>query len=320
MLFIFFGGWDFFGALLNYPEGTLRPGTHIEWWAAIGQFSSNTTLLFWVPQHVLAPWIVTSAILLALRNGAGGAFIWFMAALSFLWSPIASLGLLPFLSIYQLRLFSERNFMINMTAANLFAGPILAAAGFMFYAYNSFSFPNGWQFGESGFARNYTLLILFEALAVALPFFSQHLKGKIYLNQIDIPPPLKLGKTEKTLGWSALAMLLILPAYKVGIMNDLCMRASAPSLLILFFFWVRMLRKEFTLQHAPLAMTVIVAVFGSGSALQEIQRSVSRYSFPIVEQNKVSTLLNNPDNSVIEQRAGRSDSLFWKWLGPHRDR
>ncbi|MEN9810608.1 MAG: hypothetical protein RLZZ488_2175 [Pseudomonadota bacterium] len=320
LLFIIFGGWDFFGSLLNYPQGTLQIGSHIEWWAAIGQFSSNTTLLFWVPQHVLAPWMVTAAILLTLRNGAGGTFIWFMAAMSFLWSPVASLGLLPFLFICQIRLMADRNFMVNITAANFFVGPMLAAAAFLFYSSNSFSFPSGWQFGEPAFARNYTLLILLEALAVAFPFFSQHLRAKIYLNQIDIPPPIKLNRTEKTLGWSALAMLMILPAYKVGIMNDLCMRASVPALMILFFFWIRILRKEFTFQYIPLAVTFIAAILGSGSAFQEVQRSLSNYSARIVPMEKVSTLLNNPDNSVIEQRAGKAESLFWKWLGPQRDK
>lgn len=320
LLFIVFGGWDFFGALLNYPQGTLQIGSHIEWWAAIGQFSSNTTLLFWVPQHVLAPWITTAAILLTLRNGAGGTFIWFMAAMSFLWSPIASLGLLPFLLLCQIRLLADRNFMVNITAANFFVGPMLAAAAFFFYSSNSFSFPSNWQFDESGFERNYPLLIVLEAIAVALPFFSQHLRAKIYLNQINIPPPLKLNRTEKALGWSALAMLLILPAYKIGIMNDLCMRASAPALLVLFFFWVRILRKEFTFQHIPLAVTAVVAVFGSGSAFQEIQRSLGNYSAQIIPMEKVSSLLNNPDNSVVEQRAGKADSLFWKWLGPQRDK
>jgi hypothetical protein len=103
-------------------------------------------------------------------------------------------------------------------------------------------------------------------------------------------------------------------------MNDLCMRASAPALMILFFFWIRILRKEFTFQYIPLAVTFIVAILGSGSAFQEIQRSLSNYSARIIPMEKVSTLLNNPDNSVIEQRAGKADSLFWKWLGPQRDK
>jgi hypothetical protein len=60
-LFIAFSGLDVIGSRI---QGTLslRPsnlinGGHIEWWAERYQFSCNTTLLHWVPQHALPSWI-----------------------------------------------------------------------------------------------------------------------------------------------------------------------------------------------------------------------------------------------------------------------
>lgn len=317
--FILFGGWDFFGALITYGSERLSVGTHIEWWASIGQFSSSTTLLFWVPQHVIAPWIVTASLLLTLQRDVGQGVIWFLAALSFLWSPIASLGLLPFLGLCAVRDFRAGRIEANFSVANVFVGPALALIGLLFYSSNAFKFPNSWQFTEPDFFRNYILLFIFEALAIALPFFSQHLRAQVYLNQIDLPPPVRLTPTEKIMGWIALASLFILPLYKMGFMNDLCMRASVPALLVLFSFWVRVLRREFSYQYFPIAVLFFCTLIGSGSAIQEILRSTNNFSIQVPDVNNVSSLLNSSDNSIIDQRAGNKNSFFWKWFGPHKE-
>lgn len=319
LMFVFFGGMDYFGALLNYGPETTQLGTHLEWWASIGQFSSNTTLLFWVPQHVLAPWLTTSALLLVLKRGSGAELIWCLTALSFLWSPMASLGLLPFLTILSVKTLMTRQYSSTLTVSNFFIGPAIAALAALFYSSNSFQFPTHWQLNNTGFTRNYLLLFALETLAVALPFFSQHLKAKVFLNQINLPPPLKLTGMEKTLGWSAVLILLLLPAYKFGIMNDLCMRASIPALFILFAFWLRVLRREFTNQYIPVTVTLVCLLLGSGSALSEIYRSLTQYSLQIRPMSSVSSLLNSPDNDVIQQRAGRIDAIYWRWLGPQKE-
>lgn len=316
LVFILFGGFDFLGALLSYGNGALTPGLHIEWWASLGQFSSTTTLLFWVPQHTLAPWIVTSAILLVLERQIGQQIIWLLAAMSLLWSPVASLGLLPFLVILAVRELRTGNIQNMLSSANLFAGPTLAATAMLFYSSNAFKFPSNWQFSAPGFTRNFLLLFFLETVFVALPFFSQHLKAKVYLNQIDLPPPAKLTALQKVTGWTAILALLVLPTYKMGFMNDLCMRASIPALMFLLSFWVRILRREFTYQYIPMTVTLLCLLLGSGSAINEINRALANYQFGIPKIDNVATLLNDPQNEITEQRAGKSDSIFWRWLGP----
>lgn len=112
----------FFGALLNYAPSVLNLGAHIEWWASIGQFSSHTTLLFWVPQHTIAPWIVTAVLLLVVERNLGRQVLWFLAALSFLWSPMASLGLVPFLALIFIRdVFNQQSVAFN--SANFLQDP-----------------------------------------------------------------------------------------------------------------------------------------------------------------------------------------------------
>jgi len=313
--FIFAGGWDFFGALLNYAPSVLNLGAHIEWWASIGQFSSHTTLLFWVPQHTIAPWIVTAVLLLVVERNLGRQVLWFLAALSFLWSPMASLGLVPFLALIFIRdVFNQQSVAFN--SANFFAGPILALLGLFFYSSNAFKFPLQWLFETPSFTRNFILLFLLETIAFSLPFFIQHFKSKIYLNRIDLPPPENLSAMQKNFGWTAIIILVLLPTFKFGIMNDLCMRASIPALFVLFSFWVRILRREFTYQYLKIAVTFMCVLLGAASGTNEIYRSLANYSFGAPDVNRVSTLLGAQNNDVIEQRAGRLDSFFWRWIGP----
>lgn len=318
LVFIFFGGWDIIGAILSYSEEVLTPGVHMEWWAGIGQYSSNTTLLFWVPQHIIAPWLTTAFIMLAMQKNLGKNSIFLIAAFSFLWSPLASLGLLPFLLLTFVFDLMENKGAFIIGPANLFVAPAIAGLGVFYYSSNSFQFPNLWQFNDADFGGRYLLFILLECLPLTIPFLFQHLKQKIYLNKISLPPPILLSHREKTFGWMAALILLLLPLYKIGIMNDLCMRASIPALMILASFYLRVLRTEFRFQYAQIAAMCVCSLIGAGSAASELVRSVENYSAGIPKASTISSLLNAPDNSVIEQRAGNPDSFFWHWLGPIR--
>lgn len=93
-LFVFASGLDAIGAWAasGMPP---RPGMHIEWWAGSLQYSSNSTLLFWVPSHALAGWI-PAAWLWRFRRSP--RFLMHLPILFFpvmLWSPLPALGLLP---------------------------------------------------------------------------------------------------------------------------------------------------------------------------------------------------------------------------------
>lgn len=316
LVFVFLGGWDALGALLTYPIDVLAPGTHIEWWASIGQFSSHTTLLFWVPQHVLAPWIATAFLLLALKRSLGTESILLIAAFSFLWSPMASLGLLPFLGLLLILNISIGRASSYLNSTNFFVAPALALLGMLYYASNAFRFPSGWQLSEPAFLRNYSLLIVLEAVPLSVPFLFQHMKQKIFLNEISLPPPVELGLPEKAFGWVAIGSLLLLPLYRVGIMNDLCMRASIPAILVLGSYFLRALRTEFTFQTLQRSVVAVCVLLGAGSAVMEIQRSIMNHTIRIPAREAVSSLLNTTENSVVEQRAGDPEAFFWHWLGP----
>ncbi len=102
-LFVMFSGLDILGLFLkglffkNVADSLRFPpalGEHIEWWVSGLQYSSNTTVLFWVFNQAIPIWIVVALILQekSYKNMLG------LAALLFPFSPFGFLGTLPLLA------------------------------------------------------------------------------------------------------------------------------------------------------------------------------------------------------------------------------
>jgi hypothetical protein len=107
LLFVVFSGLDVVGRLLVTPAvAAIRPEVsliliwdHIEQWSWGWQYSSNVTLLFWVPHHALAGWIGTATLvhtILAPPQKTHSLFLWSTTAL---WSPFVMIGLAPLLLV-----------------------------------------------------------------------------------------------------------------------------------------------------------------------------------------------------------------------------
>ena len=91
-LFMCFSGLDVIGTfLVDYSAESLQ-SDHMEWWAALFQFSSNTTCLFWVYNQTLPVWILT----LCLINEKHMKDFAFLALLAFPHAPFPFVGLFVF--------------------------------------------------------------------------------------------------------------------------------------------------------------------------------------------------------------------------------
>ena len=105
LLFVLFSGLDLVGELLVTPAVvTIRPEVetllnwkHIEQWSIGWQYSSNATLLFWVPNQALVGWITTGLLVHAILHRRQKQHHIFYCGLSALWSPFVTIGLLPYL-------------------------------------------------------------------------------------------------------------------------------------------------------------------------------------------------------------------------------
>ncbi len=99
-IFFIFSGLDSLGTLLHvlileFP----KHWDHLEWWAENWQYSSNITLYFFVPHQALGGWITSGLILYTLLYEDKRDNLLFYVSLTPLWSPLVTLGLLPFLVV-----------------------------------------------------------------------------------------------------------------------------------------------------------------------------------------------------------------------------
>lgn len=290
LLFVLFSGMDAIGFVIT-NEHLFKFGDQIEWYARFGvwQYSSNTTLLFWVPQHALVGWISVALLYLSQKTQSlnNVLLIW---SLTLLWSPFIFLGLLPFCILIFLTSSNKKSV---FSFKNLFGVVVVGIMISYFYA--------GYRTNISDFVWNYhyswvenigkfSLFLIFDLL-----FFVSLIGRYIY----NIP---KL----KNWFFVAVIFLCILPIYRYGQYNDLVTRSSIPSLFIVligisqFLFSVK--NKDRNLKKILIGCLII----GSLTPISEIVRSV----------NNLHTLTDNWKTitnveGLVMQYIGNNDSFFF---------
>jgi hypothetical protein len=218
ILMIAFGGMDLVGYSL--AKGGIPPGSqHLGAWSPLAQYSSNSTLLFWVPNHALPAWLGTILILRLWRLPDLARIAPLMAAAIPLWSPLSAIGLAPFyLAGVDWRrdfrdLFAIRTGLPFLAMALLVARYVTLDAG---------TIPGGWAFAlkpPGEYIKQYVSFCLLEFGVLAWALY----RLKAYDLALTI----------------AVAVLLLLPLYRFGAANDLAMRSSIPALTVLALGTVR---------------------------------------------------------------------------------
>ena len=106
LVLVFFSGMDLVGTVLRGGlelAGNLRITDHLEWWAERFQYSSNTTQLFWVPNHALAGWIATALLVRHADRPEFARILPLLVALVPIWSPLTAVGFLPLAGAWWLQ-------------------------------------------------------------------------------------------------------------------------------------------------------------------------------------------------------------------------
>lgn len=254
-----FAGWfllsgmDAIGAALGL--GPQHP--NLEWWAQVFQYSSNMALLLWVPQHALPGWIATALIMDSLERKSDPSGTVLVTALTGLWSPFVTIGLVPLLLAglcrYKLRPF--------LGWSSLVAAPLLVVVAASYLGsvpLGDCAVPVGWSDQNrehSWFVQVFLAFVILEVWAFALLSWA-HLRS----NEEGVPG----GTWNGVLLGTAMIVLTALPAFKVGIHNDLVMRASIPCLAIVWIVVLRTLQsQEFRLARARSSLLVLCLVLGA---------------------------------------------------------
>ncbi len=218
VVFIVFSGMDIVGQVAHYKPYGL--GEHLEWWAFLFQYSSQTTQLFWVPNHALPGWLAV-AWLLGQRERLPVAPAILFIVFAPLWSPLTAIGIAPIVGVAllrecrlrplreTLRAFVDWRWWIPAAACCALVFPYLVIGGDK--VASGATAAVRWV-GEDIVPR-YVEFVLFEFAGFAL-----------LLIRRDRGDPLP---------WAATAVLLALPFWHFGPYNDLAMRASIPALALL---------------------------------------------------------------------------------------
>lgn len=262
LIFIFFSGLDVIGKVLanvGVWNITVRDWRHIDSWATIWQYSSNATLINWVPPQAISGWIVTGMLLYSLIRLRRRELLLLPFGLSALWSPFITVGVMPYLLIDFLvdkEPWSQRlRKMISLP--NVVGVGVLAITGFYFSAKASEGSPIVIQDFLSGLSVEAYRGSLLDAIAFLL-FFCL-LEFGFYVILLYRGGAVR-GEQWRWLFDITVVTLCILPWFKLGIYNDLVMRASIPALFLLTVVVTRAIFDQTLARQTRVALVVVLLV------------------------------------------------------------
>ncbi len=230
-------------------------GVHIEWWSGIGEYASNTTSLYWVPQHALAGWLAASVAFADEDDSRSFVCMLEVVAGTLLWSPFVTLGLLPFVLARWLRLRKKLDFKIALEGVLLAGWGAIVA---VFLLAGRSKVPMHWVFTQGSYS--WLRLLGFYVLEFGALAFVIH----------------SCPEVRRRPYWcfiTTLVGLAIWPLVTLGARSDLTMRSSIPAL---FCFWVFVARALFSVNMPHLERRVLewLVLAGSITALSEIARGL----------------------------------------------
>jgi hypothetical protein len=270
IIVVFFSGLDFIGNLINFGPRFLmlwHIDNHLEWWAGSYQYSSMTTQLFWVPNHALSGWLTIGLLCRDRRGTSLDTLLPIVIVAGALWSPLTTLGSVPFI-LWKVGAVMSRDRSIKLLHPRVWAPALLVGvvvAGYL--SLDLGNIPRGWSVGNSPAGPMDNLLrqaqfFLLEAGLIGFAILSLYRSSQVVL---------------------ALMILAILPLAQFGPANELVMRGSIPSLVVLTIGACLAFLTKTPDLHGRLRKFALGAllIIGAITAVQEFARAVMLPAWPI---------------------------------------
>ena len=333
LVFMLAGGLDAIGFFILTPR-PYAPTSHIEHWAGILSYSSQSTLAYWVPQHFIAAWLLTGMLAACLYRPRSLHLLAPALAAGVLWSPFGMLGLLPFVLLLAAVYLQRENWTFWLAPRPLLMG---LGAGWLllinaaYLSANAFSFASGWAWEFATYPLAWLrVAVRFWFLEVGL--LAGLLLLLVWLGTRSHPVPgqarrpwnerlwrrFRITRPQFNLFIVALAWLTLVPVYRMGTYNDFVMRASMPSLLVLWAFSAKLLldtsagvRARHTLAYA---LVLMVLLLGTLSSTPEIARSIAYGKFGPPPAAQVPTWNELDQPFWATQRMGSWDKPFYHYF------
>ena len=302
-IIVLFSGFDVIGAIISNPRFlyTWDITQHLEWWAGSYQYSSQTTQLFWVPNHALGGWLTIGLLCRDVRRSPLDAMLPMIVVAAALWSPLSALGLVPFILLKVLG-GTTRERLLTLLHPQVWGPAVLVGLVIASYlVLDSARLPVTYTLTSADFAMDLLRQLQFFLLEAGL-----------------------IGFAVLALRWSweivlALAVLLLLPIINFGPGNDLVMRASIPSLAVLAIGVCRVLTQKAVAakdSRKKLLLGCMLAV-GAVTPIQEFARAIVLPAWPV---NMQANLLGAACGRFLPHYTARLDGQAVSRLlrPPHR--
>ena len=291
---VMFSGMDLLGALAYWGEWPEFP-VRLEWWTRFS-YPSLSGQLFWAPNHALPIWLGTTLFYRHWQHPAFPPFALLLCSLLALWTPFALLGLAPFFLLSVLQYGVSQNQKIPLTP--LITTILVMALMGRLLTLNIDEIPATSSLQQAGTAKGFVLsylgfaLLEFGALSLAMSLRLRHSCGIL---------------------WISVATLGLLPLLVFGPNNDLMLRASAPSLVMLLILTLTIFQPANTPPAQGTKPWLIVAMLSIGAftPIHEFGRAVM-----------VRRWLPNYDHTLVDQQhgvlpphyIGRFDRVDLQWI------
>lgn len=247
VFFVFFGGADAIGTLITrFQHG---PVHHLEWWSSWIEFPSNTTSVFWVPQHAIPAWIGIALFMRAREKAELMGFLSVLGVAVFLWSPFSALGLVPFAGAL-VRRHGLRSVLLDWRQG---LALLLLAIPLCLYMVASLdkvpsgpitSIPCLWEGAKCFTWPSYVLFLIVEVGFWIAILFVAGAKAS--------------GNRDFLL--VAVLSLLLIPLYRLGINNDFGMRVPLPALAVLAILCGKVINTGTRRQAGAILLMLLLAL------------------------------------------------------------
>ncbi len=266
-----FSGLDVVGTVLRGPAAIEHWDVtkHLEWWAVRYQYSSMTTQLFWVPNHALGAWLGIGLLYRQRGADALDALLPMTVVAVALWSPLAALGLVPFvlLRVWKVSIGERSSRLLHprVWAPALAVGLVVAA----YLTLDAARIPRGWTIGHEGFGP----------AAIADDLWRQ---AEFFLLEAGLLGLAILSIRRSAAVVVALCLLAVLPVVSFGAANDFVMRVSIPSLTVLAIGACLALCAGAAAVKLRIKQAVLVALLliGAVTPFQEFARAAAVAAWP----------------------------------------
>lgn len=289
---ILFGGMD---CVISVIKNLALPidDAGLEFYASYFQYSSNTTLIYWVFNQTIAPWMIVAFLLLLKSNKRMAGW----ASFTFAYGPFPTFGMIPITIAAMLDIKGENlreKIKSAISAENIMGVFMILLVYGEFYCINrgtGLTNNTGFAFALHSEFRTVTLYILFLLAEVWIYYIAMGRQGSKF-----------------RLFWVVLAELSLLPLYSMGTYNEWTMRGSIPALFILMIICLQyILDEKINIKNRRIMMVLLVLGFMTSAVdirkhvTQTLTTSQSEYlndpvyslsNIKIEDEQVINTIIN----------------------------